>query len=483
VGVAAHTDRLRREADRANRGEALADANYRAAREALRQMLKSLDDRGRADIPAVKELRRDQAETALTFFLAVAGQQDDRPEVRHDAARAALDAAHLQSLLSRPSDAEVNLRRAVDQLSALAAEFPDVADYRAGRARGLNDLGELLRAGGRYDEALRCHAEALTLRQRLLPDDPASPIVREDLATSHHNLGNTYGGIRESADSERHYRAAIELREKLVAESPQQREYRRRLAETQVGLSVLLQLAPSGRAGAQVAHDQADGHFEQLLRADPNDFESASSLATLRLNWAYVLANEGQTDEALADLAKNVVALERILKQEPNDASARVALYRTYGTRAQILTKVNRHAEAAADWERVVTQCPSAERKYNRLFLAEALARAGDHGRAIAATEESVAALPVKPAWEQLYHLAGVCGLALTAIEADNTLTSDVRDERMTHATKLCLELLGKTRAVLGSEKWLELREGLATETKFATLRKQAGFRELLKPK
>ena len=50
---------------------------------------------------------------------------------------------------------------------------------------------------------------------------------------------------------------------------------------------------------------------------------SAASLATLRLNWAYVLANEGQTNEALADLAKNVVALERILKQEPNDASAR----------------------------------------------------------------------------------------------------------------------------------------------------------------
>jgi len=92
-----------------------------------------------------------------------------------------------------------------------------------------------------------------------------------------------------------------------------------------------------------------------------------------------------------------------------------------------------------------------------------------------------VAALPGKPAWEQLYHLAGVCGLVVTAIEADNTIASDVRDERMTRATKLCLELLRKTRTVLGSDKWPELRQGLSVETKFAALREHPGFRALLR--
>ena len=90
-------------------------------------------------------------------------------------------------------------------------------------------------------------------------------------------------------------------------------------------------------ADACTAHDEAERHFEQLLRTDPNDFETVTSLATLRLNWAYVLANEGQADLALGDLGKNVTTLEHVLKQEPNDASARVALFRTYGTRAQIL--------------------------------------------------------------------------------------------------------------------------------------------------
>jgi tetratricopeptide (TPR) repeat protein len=203
----------------------------------------------------------------------------------------------------------------------------------------------------------------------------------------------------------------------------------------------------------------------------------------LRINWAYVLASDTQAGSALADLAKNVTMLERILNSEPNDANIRTALYRTYGTRAQILGRMNRHAEAAGDWERVVAQCPPTERDYNRLFLAEALARAGDHRRAITVTEESLAALPAKPAWEQLYHLAGVCGLALTAIEADQNLASDERDERMARATKLCLDLLDKTRSALGPEKWLELQEGLAAETKFAALREHPGFRELVKTK
>src|SRR5205823_5998425 len=153
-----------------------------------------------------------------------------------------------------------------EQFAALIADFPDVADYRAGRARALNDLGEILRGGGRYDEALRCHAEALAARQTLVHDRSSLPIFREDLATSHHNLGNVYGSMDQRAAAELHYRAAIELRERLVVETPQDREYRRRLAETQLGLSVLLQLGGTRRVDARAAHDQAESHFEQLLR-------------------------------------------------------------------------------------------------------------------------------------------------------------------------------------------------------------------------
>jgi tetratricopeptide (TPR) repeat protein len=484
--LAVHSERVRREADRANRGEAAAvaereraEANYRAARAALRQMLGRLDARRSTDIPALRELQRAQAEDALAFYLAVAAQEGDRPEVRYDAARAGVEAARLQARLGLPVELEANLRRACDQFAALAAEDPGNADYRAGWASALSNLGAHLRAAGRLDDAFRCHSEAVALQEALIATHPDVAEYRDDLATSHHGLGNIDYSRKRVDDGERHYRTAIDLRERLVQEQPHARDYRRRLAQTQLNLSVMLQVLP-GRAGdAAIWHDRAEGHFEQLLRDDPKDFDSLSSLATLRLNWAYVLKEEGQVDKALADLAKNVAALTAALAKEPGEFPARDALHRTYGVRAQILDATKRYAESAAAWEQVVATSLPATQNVNRQYLAEALARAGAHGRALDVTEAATAALPEKPGWDHLYHLAGVCGLAAAAARADPALASDERDRSAARAAGLCVRLLGRIKETVTAEGWDELRQKLPRDARFDSLRDDPAFRRL----
>src|SRR5439155_19623797 len=97
----------------------------------------------------------------------------------------------------------------------------------------------------------------------------------------------------------------------------------RGLAETQIGLSVTLQQSPARFADAEALHDRATAQFERLVGGDPADADSLCGLAMLRLNRAYMLADQGEVDAALVDLAKNVPPLEALLAREPHDVVAR----------------------------------------------------------------------------------------------------------------------------------------------------------------
>jgi hypothetical protein len=485
AGVAAFTARLQREVDRANRGEGealrqmgRADADYQAARVALQRMLDRVRG-GRRDVPAVKELQREQAEDALAFFLAVAGRDDDRPDVRHDAARAGREAAQLQLVLGRQAEAGANLARARDQLAALAAEAPNRPDYRADLARTLTDLGAL-QVDGRPGAVPSCLTEGQALWEALVAASPGSADYRDGLAICHHVLGNYFYAQRAAAEAAQHYRAAIDLRERLLAEQHQSRDLRRRHAGTLLNLSVLRQQDPSGAAEAQAAHDRAEAHFEHLLREEPDELETVSNLAVMRLNWAYVLANRGQTDAALADLTKNVAALDRVLKREPNATHAWGALYRTNGTRAVLLAGVGRHAEAAGAWERVVATAPPGEQNAHRLSLADALARAGDHARAVVAAEEAVVGLPAKPAFDQFGPAAAVCALVLDRLAADRTLTAADRDRWTARAAATGLKLLQRAKSSLPAGEWQRFRNGVRETDGLAPLRDLPECRRLL---
>jgi tetratricopeptide (TPR) repeat protein len=482
---AAFTERLRREAERANRGEGearrqmeRADANYREARAALQRMLDRLRA-GRRDVPAVKELQREQAEDALAFFRVIAAADDGRPEVRLDAARAAREAAQLQMLLGRPPEARANLGRAVDQLAALAGEFPDRPEYKAEWARALTDLGSQLTAG-EPAAASAALSQAQALWEGLVAAAPGSADYRDGLATCHHTLGNYWHFRPAAAEAARHYRAAVDLRERLIREQPGNRDLRRRLAATLLNLSVQLQPDPDATAEAQAAHDRAEGHFEHLFREEPDDLEIVANLAVMRMNWAYVLANTGRADVALADLAKNVAALEPALSREPNAQHVRNALYRTYGTRAVLLGGAGRHAEAAVAWERVVSLAELVDRSTCRLSLAESLARAGDYSRAAAVAEEAVAGLPAKPGYDQFGPPAAVCALILTRLAADRTLPAAERERCSARAAALSVKLLQKARSSLTPDEWQRFRKEVVDTDGLAPLRELPECRRLL---
>ena len=465
-----------------------ADDNYREARAAIGQMLARADARSQSGIPRLLELRREQQEAALAFYLRVADQPGRSREVRRDVASALLGAGELQNDLGRKEEARPNLERAAALFAELAAEEPPGRDDRAARVQCLNVRGYCLPPG---EDALRCYREALAECEELVREEPASPGYRAALAAALVSLAN---GLITAAppgqppshpeEVERYYLRAEQLRNDLAAEQPGARQHRLALAKIWINLGVLYQQDRDHRlADFQRCHDRAEADLVRLLDEEPHEVGYLIDLGQLRVIWAYEQLAQEKRDDAFADLTKNVTALEEVVRREPDAEQARLVLLRTYGVRAGVLDGLKRHEEAIADWKRLLELArPGPERDYQRLFLPLYYVRAGRHAEAVREVETLTAPLPNCPRPNQLIHLAQICAAAAAAVRADEKLPAKEQETLAEQYATRALELLAQARTAAGEEKWLELARDLLGNDDFDPLRGRTEFQRLLPP-
>ncbi|MFO0850504.1 MAG: tetratricopeptide repeat-containing protein kinase family protein [Gemmataceae bacterium] len=465
VGVAAvlgHNARLQTalaektaEEEKARREKERADENYRNARLALRRTLDALADKRFADLPRMTELRKTQAEAALAFFRIVADRPDDpRPDARHDAARADFETGQLYSALGQQEQAVAHLRRAVDALDRLVAAHPDRRDYR--RDRGL----ALLNLGGQSGAT----AEAVAITERAvadfrgLADDPAAGYEdRSYLANGLNTLGLIHRAGGRPADAEPLLRAALDLRSALGAGREGEPTYNRLLAENMLNLGSIYR--ESGRTGpATELHEKCEAVLQRLMDADPTDRPAAVSLAVERVNWTYVLLNQGRQADALNRLARSLPSLERLNQLDPSDAKVRDALYRVHGVRSTVYENLGRFADAVGCWERSLSFCPPADRRVNSWLLARTRVMAGD---ATGAVRDVGRLLPETDAAAELTHGAETAALAAARRRAAAAACSGAAADGIAQADALTLAVLAKLKAVSPAADWGKTSLGL----------------------
>jgi eukaryotic-like serine/threonine-protein kinase len=446
AGAAVYERRLRTALEETAAERERAAANYRQARDTVQQMLAHAGARGSAGIPKLQELRRQQQEDALAFFLAMAQQQGDDPDVRFDVARAHHQVGLLHISLGRAEEATLNWRRAEEEFARLVAEFPRRGLYRfhlADTLKALGGEGRLPAAEG--EDYLR---RALALAEGLVREEPGSVPLRSAEADIRITLGSFLVNRKQLPEAEEHYRRAASLYEDLRREQPEESNHAQVLAKAYLNLSMLLQQgksSPEELAPAKEFHDKAEGLLELLRREQPDNDDVLGSLAVLRINWAYVQMGAGKQQEALAGLARSVTMLEEALQREPKDALLRDRLYRTHGVRGQVYEGQQQFAEAAVEFQHVVELSPDpATADYNRLFLAINHARAGQYSLAVEVLEDwNTRAGPTTPP-EQLLHCVAVYCIALEALRTDTRLPSSEREARTERFASRAVALLRK---------------------------------------
>jgi len=157
----------------------------------------------------------------------------------------------------------------------LAAEYPTQFEYRKGqvyvrtRVRTVRDLA----------------AGAVEMAERLARDFPAMPAARLHLAEGHNHRGTVHWHANRFQDAERDYRAAQELLERLVTESPADDEYKDTLARNSRDLGQTLGENLNNCREAEPYLRRAIELHERLASANPG----APALAVeLGKSWCYL---------------------------------------------------------------------------------------------------------------------------------------------------------------------------------------------------
>jgi serine/threonine-protein kinase len=324
---------------------------------------------------------------------------------------------NLQKESGRRGAAEQSYAEALRLLGRLAKDHPEVTSYRHGLAKTYNDLGNVQQDSGRGGEAERSHAEALRLHEELAKAHPDVPAYRADLAATYHSRGNLQLKSGRGADAEQSYAEALRLYEPLAKDHPEVTKYRDSLAATYNNLGYVQQ--DSGRDGeAERSYGEALRLLEPLAKAHPDVPEYRVSVGGTYVNLGNLRTGLGQTEAALSWYAKGIETLQAAPAVGPNHAKARLCLRNAYEGRANALSLLTRHAEAARDWHRALELDNGPDRPYFRLQRAVSLARAGDHAQAFSEANALAEVTDVNAL--TLYNAACVCSLASAAVKNDD---------------------------------------------------------------
>jgi hypothetical protein len=123
---------------------------------------------------------------------------------------------------------------------------------------------------GKRDAAEREYRAALKELERLAAEHPQVADYREELARSHNSLGILLAGLGKGDDTEREYGAAIKEYERLAGEQPQVSDYRTGLAGSLGNLAMLRNKAKEWREARKLL-ERAAPHHAAALKAAPRN--------------------------------------------------------------------------------------------------------------------------------------------------------------------------------------------------------------------
>ncbi len=387
------------------------------------------------------------------------------PKYRQDLAKSHHDLGRLLARLGRRAEAEAEYHKALELREKLVVDFPAVSKYQQELASSHDALGLLLKDLGRWDEAEAQHRKALNLIGQLVAGFPAVAEYRQNLSISHNSLGLVLRNLGRRDEAEAQYLLARALLEKLAAAFPVVSRYRHELGKTHNNLGVLLkQLGRHGEAEAQ--YHKALELWEKLAADFPRVPAYAVDLGGSYCNFGHLVKESGRPQEALDWYARAIATLELVVANERQLIAARRFLRNAHQGRARALGLLHRHAEAVKDWDRAIELNDQRQQEPSlRSHRALALARAGDHVRALA--EANQLAQAKEATAYRLYDLACVCSLASAAVQDD----AGLKEQYATRAVALLRQAVVKG--------WKNVAH-LKKDTDLDPLRSRGDFQKLL---
>jgi tetratricopeptide (TPR) repeat protein len=396
----------------------LADAETIKANNSFLQQLKAeRETRGAIDrmvtvadeflnVPGAEQQTRQMYGAALEYYKKFAVAAAHAPGLQQDLGAVYFKAATMAHRLNHTHEAIDLCRRALAEFDAVLAKAPKDDARGIERATCRGTLAFLLASTGDVDAALEAYAGAID-EQRAIAQRPGTepnPAALRALADTHSNLGLLLADIGRKPAARRSLTSGIELAEKLVAATPNDRELRRKLAISYNSLSFVEREIDWSRS--EEACRRAIALLDELDDDDIRPDEAAefrSDVALYYNNLGAILAHRGDWSAACDSYRAAIDRQQQVQRLAPAVPAHRRELAVSWNNLGQALDALDRSADAAAaynDAQYLVAQLASDypdDLTYRSLFgavlnnRAMSLAAEGRSEEAFAAFERAIA--------------------------------------------------------------------------------------------
>jgi eukaryotic-like serine/threonine-protein kinase len=377
-----HNLRLQAEVNRTQAKAAEARRNYQEAGSTIEAMLSLLESPRLDGVPRLVELRRDEREKAMAFYEGIYSNGDSNdPVVAVDVVRALCKASALQCQLGRWDGAAQSSQRALALIQGLRLKQPDSIDLLFLEVDTLVKLSSYLCGLGQADRANPFSEKAVEFAKKVVDASPDDLNYQELLAMCYNAHAQALFMSHRNGEAMKSYRRSTVIRQHIDP-----------VKLPGVNLRLAESLMHEGLIYTQEKeHSAAERNFrdaETLLLAVPADQRSIGgnvnvSLGLVYSNWSLLLLVTGRFDEAITRTAAGLKSVQQHLEHEPNDAIARDTCLKLHGNRALAFMALEKHAESAMEWARVVQLSPEPVPPDRRVRLAVELAKSGDVVRAL----------------------------------------------------------------------------------------------------
>ncbi len=323
--------------------------------------------------------------------------------------------------------------------------------------------------------------KALELLERLAHEQPADPKHWRALGAAHLVHCSLCQATGDKAGARAAALGAVELFERQVRDHPHEPDNACELADGLEQLAVL-DLFEGKQVSAEALQVRALEANTKVAAAHPGVARYALYQAMRQETLGQMVEKGNRLAEAVDWYTRTIDALIALLQAQPHYKEARQALLRNYNHRARAYTKQERFGAAADDLQQVVNLGtePFAhswrEPLGTRTARAVALARHGDHARAVAEADKLAAEKGVHSA--TLIEIARVYALASQAAARDEHGPSEERHARSEKHAARAVALLGQAHAAGGLSKPEQVAAALQAP-EFAALATRADFAEL----
>jgi serine/threonine protein kinase/tetratricopeptide (TPR) repeat protein len=350
-------------------------------REALDALTDDVVERMFARQPELEESEKEFLRKVLGHYEAAAALALGTAEGQFLRAKGSFKVAHLRELLGEQPQAVAGYRQAALLLRQLAAESPEVAEYRHKLALTDGNVGILLAEAGQEGEAETAFREAIALRTRLVEDFPSNPEYRSALAKNYNDLAFLLERQEKYREAEEAFHESLDRHEKLVAEFGNVSARRQDLARARANLGQLLR--------KQEKYEEAEKLYHQALKVQHEELDRGPAVPRRRRQLAdsyhglgILLAELKKEADAQTALEQVVAQRQKLVDEFPGVQVYRRELASSHHDLGFLLARMQKYADAekaygrAVDLAEALLTGPSAVASY-RKFLARCYANLG----------------------------------------------------------------------------------------------------------